>query len=483
MKLRRVWASMIEDVLPVAVAAFYMWMCPFTKVEESFNLQASHDLLYLGRDLSHYDHHEFPGVVPRTFLGPILVSALAYPFIHFVDLEPSTKFTSQLLVRGVLALLVLASLQRFRRALRRLLGPDLGLWHSLLTVSQFHFLFYASRPLPNTFALIFVLQALAAWLNAQRFQFILLSGVAVLIFRGELAMFLGIFVLLDLFRGQLSIGRALGYGLPCLIASLALTIGVDSYFWQRSLWPEGEVLYYNVIQNQSHNWGTSPWAWYFYSALPRALGLSACLVPLGLQLDPRTFRLVAPALTFVFLYSFLPHKELRFIIYVLPVLNVAAAAACQRIWRNASKSLGWTLLAVGVVAHLVANFLFCSVMLLVSKANYPGGQALMQLQNLVSAQASAHVHLDVLSCQTGISRFTQLYDNWSYRKDENLSTAQLSEFSHLLREVSEANPPKGFRVLDTIQQYAGIGFDYRWLPPLQIKYKPAIHLLERTETI
>ena len=61
--------------------------------------------------------------------------------------------------------------------------------------------------------------------------------------------------------------------------------------------------------------------------LPKLLLSSFPLSLVGLLIDPRIRSLLFPAITFVGLLSALGHKEWRFVIYVVPFFNVAAAKA------------------------------------------------------------------------------------------------------------------------------------------------------------
>ena len=70
------------------------------------------------------------------------------------------------------------------------------------------------------------------------------------IFRCDMLPLIALIGLHMLASRQISLQAGLLTGLTAGAACLVLTVVVDSWFWQRWLWPEGEVLWFNTAQNR-----------------------------------------------------------------------------------------------------------------------------------------------------------------------------------------------------------------------------------------
>jgi alpha-1,6-mannosyltransferase len=306
-------------------------------------------------------------------------------------------------------------------------------------------------------------------------QTLFLITYAGVVFRSELAVLvLTLSIFMFFINGTSLTKTIIPAGISGLVLGLLTTVPIDSFFWQKwPLWPEWESFYYNTILGNSSNWGISPWHYYFANALPRLLlnPISyTVLIPLA-AFQPATsqhsFALLTPLLTFVALYSLLPHKEWRFILYVIPGLTSVSAMGASWIWKRRSKSLIYRLLNLMLVVSIILSFAISSGILAISRLNYPGGEAMIRLRDIeMGENGPIRVYADNLACQTGVTRFLEGRSEeingqpqWIFDKTENqtilLDPEFWSQFDYVLTESPERTIGK-WTIVSTIKSFNGI---------------------------
>ena len=478
-----------------------------------------------------------PSVVPRTFIGAFVLSSIARLVSMVMPNMSSHPLAVQFLIRfellliGWLAHLRLAQsvenyfqvraseLHSAQSASRRneklrpaVIQPSLiASYYLLITAVQFHLPFYASRLLPNTFALVLVTIAYSEWFSRRPRRTAICLVFTAAIFRCDMLLLLFTVGLAMLVRRDLSVSEAVLTGAITGVVSLAVTVPLDSVMWGRPIWPEFEVWYFNTVDNRSSEWGEQPIHWYMTSALPKGMLTTALLVPFAFirlperikhgfgrkkegyepLLDKSLVWHFTPVCGFVLLYSLLPHKEIRFIFPALPMFNVCAAYGMSRLHQCASLGGEYGkltryitgLMYFGGAGCLAATLIGSLVFTRLSSFNYPGGEALLRLrchlEQSISIQQSAsgeknrvaqkivHLHVDVAAAMTGVSLFGQRHiSNLILRDDKgeptavpfrvsksgyeeaNTSDGELTEFTHLLTEQRQV---AGFSMIEAIE--------------------------------
>ncbi|KEP54634.1 ALG12-alpha-1,6-mannosyltransferase-like protein [Rhizoctonia solani 123E] len=502
--------GILLDLPILLVAWLHIFLAPYNKVEESFNLHATHDILAYGvtRDtLPNYDHFTFPGVVPRTFIGSLVLAAGSYlplricTALGFIQ----SKLGVQLLIRLCLATINVYGLVLIRWSVQRRFGRGTSALFILLTCTQFHLPFWVGRTLPNMFALFPVNMATSLYIYPgstsitvwRHYRIVLcLIGAPAIMLRSELVLLLLPLLPLVLFRYQVPLGFLIPMGLTCALGSLASTIFIDSYFWNTwnpPLWPELSGILFNVYEGKSSEWGTSPWHAYLTHHLPKLLlgstplALFACL-PSKIEYKENkpsnpAWELLTPYIIFTLLISGLGHKEWRFVVYVVPMINVVAAVGANRLLHLPTGPL--RMLGRLTVLGLVGCNIAATVLLTaISRANYPGGEALALVNSLSGANQQTSVWIDNLAAQTGASLFTQAHsppyfnlpsssasaDAWTYSKDPN--PASYDAFTYLVVEDPGAHPIEKWDVVGSVDAFERVD-----IKRLKVVTKPTLFVL------
>ncbi|XP_018676200.2 dol-P-Man:Man(7)GlcNAc(2)-PP-Dol alpha-1,6-mannosyltransferase isoform X1 [Musa acuminata AAA Group] len=462
------------DLLIGSIAAFYVIMVPYTKVEESFNVQAMHDILYHRHHIDKYDHLDFPGVVPRTFMGALIFSVLASPLVLLMHAIHLPKIYSLLAVRMMEGCIVLLALRFFRiQQVRRKFGYHVEAFFAILTAVQFHLLFYSTRPLPNILAFGLVNLAYSFWFKGNPYATLRCLTCASIVFRCDTVLLFGPIGIELLLSKSISISEAIKCCISSALLCIVFTVLLDTVMWQRILWPELEVFWFNSVLNRSSEWGTQSFHWYFTSALPRSLLVAYPLCLAGVLLDRRVMQYIVPVFCFVLLYSKLPHKELRFIIGSIPMFNVSAAITASRLYINKKKD-GWRWLYIMLLGSFLVS-LGCSVMTFIaSYYNYPGAYALKALHQADTSNTTKEkfVHIDAFTAMNGVSRFCENEYPWRYSKEEGIALDEYHDrnFTYLLNEHFHID---GYKCLFAVNGFSGarlqVGF-----PPFHLLKEPKV---------
>ncbi|KAG5538759.1 hypothetical protein RHGRI_019344 [Rhododendron griersonianum] len=513
------------DLLLGSIAAFYVFMVPYTKVEESFNVQAMHDVLY------HRHHLEDVSSVVWFFdcypllsvalylkfelifrqevehrLCAILVSILASPVVSVMSLLHLPKIYSLFAVRLVLGCIILWTIRYFRIQIRKKFGEQVEAFFVILTGIQFHVLFYCTRPLPNIMALGLVNLAYGNWLKGHFYAALNCLIFATLIFRCDILLLLCPLGLELLLTKSITLWKALkcciGTALFCIGWWNSLTVLVDTIMWKKFVWPEFQVLWFNSVLNRSSEWGVSfvtrdtslPLVFHFSTSPFVACSISSFVGEsrtLGVILDRRVVFYILPVVSYVLLYSKLPHKELRFVISSVPMFNLSAAIAASRMYALQQQEKEFLEIAsyhfAGIAHGQVGEFLCfkwnsCIDYNLHMRYSKASKESRLQSEKLVYPHVGSltnnsterWVHIDPFSAMNGISRFCEDKFPWRYCKEEGIPIQEFNQtnFTYLLNEHSNIH---GFKCLFAVSGFSRVRLQIG-IPPISLLKEPKVFI-------
>ncbi|ETN75500.1 putative translation initiation factor SUI1 [Necator americanus] len=210
---------------------------------------------------------------------------------------------------------------------RRLLPTNDAAFYSMITYLSSWFIFYcAPRTLSNSLETVLTLIALVWYpfvrrhMSSRVWPYILIGTLAIVI-RPTAALIWIIFGVSHLIRHPKPVNLLFFTVLPATLPVLFVSTLVDSLCYARPTSTLWNFLSFNVLQGGSAHFGVHPWYWYLTEGLTSVLTIQLVPIVLGLVSPLRPTLLPLMAATFyVAFHSFLPHKEQRFLLPIIPLL-------------------------------------------------------------------------------------------------------------------------------------------------------------------
>ncbi|XP_050498067.1 GPI mannosyltransferase 3 isoform X2 [Diabrotica virgifera virgifera] len=212
---------------------------------------------------------------------------------------------------------------------------------------------------------------------------------------------------------------------------LSLSTLIDSLCHGSLLIPPYGFLKFNLLENLSSFYGEQPWHWYLSSGLPGILGiqvlpflLATVVVLKNRKVHPNELVMLGTIVFAVAVYSYLPHKEFRFLLPLLPLVFYISSRFLSAWSRKANKFSIWLVAVVIFIGNLGPAWYLGMVhqrgtldvmtpLREVSKQNLPD-TSLLFLMPCHSTPLYSHLHVNVtarfLTCLPNFSNIENYVD-------------------------------------------------------------------------
>ena len=177
------------------------------------------------------------------------------------------------------------------------------------------------------------------------------------------------------------------------------------------------------------------------------------------------------AISHVLVLSAIAHKEWRFVIYTIPLLNISAALTLSKVLANDHFRIKSAVVLFLFLGCVLAGFL----MSYISSHNYPGGYALQEFHGLLKSQSPTlkqpiKVHMDVYTAMNGASRFLQAPCCTYFKNESHTSPLDYLDYDWVITSTPKLHLTQNhsWSTLGSVRGYYGLSFGnpLEWLGKL-----------------
>uniref|UniRef100_A0A1I7X4Z6 Mannosyltransferase n=1 Tax=Heterorhabditis bacteriophora TaxID=37862 RepID=A0A1I7X4Z6_HETBA len=310
-------------MLSVSVmSSFHLWLLFaswFVPDEVYQSSEVAHHVVYSTGHLSWEWAHSL-----RSVIHPLLIV-----FVRLLGMDSQVVVANA--PRVIHALLFSIGDIAFAKLCRRLLPTKEGAIYSTLTYVSCWFVFYcAPRTLSNSLEAAVTLIALT-WYPFEGAHYkglvwpYMSLGMITITIRPTAALIWLVLGAVHLIKHTNPLRFMICTVLPAILPVFVTVIILDSVAYSYPTCTMWNFLSFNVLKGGSAHFGVHPWHWYFTMGLTSVLTVQLVPIILGIFSPQRPGALLlCTAVFYIGFHSFLPHKEQRFLLPIIPFLCVYA---------------------------------------------------------------------------------------------------------------------------------------------------------------